>query len=191
MKPGARALGIAESFQGERSTLCGVVATGGGVVDGCGFTTCRVGGLDATEAVLDLWRDVGRPDVRALLLSGVALAWYNVIDLDHLAREVSIPVLAITYEQSEGLGDAIEREFEGEATTRRLERYERLPSRRACSIGSETVYVRAKNDAELDVEEALQSLTLAGGRPEPVRVARVLARAADRFRRTFDEMAED
>lgn len=182
MKSGVRALGIAESYRRQSSTLCGAVVTGEGIVDGIGFRSIDVGGTDATDSVVALWDEVGRPDVRVLLLSGVALAWYNIVDHNRLSDAIPIPVLSLTYEASDGLQSAIEREFDGEAARVRLERYDALPARRECDLGDESVFVRAINADDINIEETLQSLTRAGGRPEPVRVARIAARAADEYR---------
>ena len=191
MKSGARALGIAESYQNETSTLCGAVVSGKGIVDGLGFTTISVGGHDVTDGILELWESVGRPDVRFILVSGVALAWYNIVDLDRIASSVPVPVLAVTYEESDGLQNAIEQEFEGVAAERRRTRIEGLPPRRRYDLGQETVYCRAANAAPEDVQSMLQAVTRSGGRPEPVRVARLAARAADRYRDRWSPTGED
>lgn len=181
MKPGVRALGIAESYRTGQSTLCGAVVTAEGTADGFAFASCTVGGEDATAAVLDLWREAGRPDVRFLFLNGVALAWYNLLDLDRLAEAVSVPIFALTYEASDGLAADIRAQFSGDAAETRLTRYRALPERTPLDVDGETIYVRSLNAADVDVATVLQTFTRAGGRPEPVRVARLAARAADRW----------
>ena len=191
MKSGARALGIAESYRNESSTLCGAVVSGNGIVDGMGFTTISVGGHDATDGIIELWESVGRPDVRFVLVSGVALAWYNIVDLERIASSVPVPVLAVTYEESDGLRNAIEGEFEGVAAERRLARIAALPPRRRYDLGQETVYCRTASAAPEEVQSMLQTMTRGGGRPEPVRVARLAARAADRYRDHWSPTGED
>ena len=85
MKSGRRALGIAESYRGTddeaaTSTLGGAVVRVDRTVDDLVFGTCTVGGTDATDAVVDCWRRLDREDVAFLFLSGVAPAWYNVVE---------------------------------------------------------------------------------------------------------------
>lgn len=179
MKPGVRALGIAESFRGDRSTIAGVVVTAEGVVDGFEFSRCTVGGTDGTETIRDVYADLDREDVRYLLLSGVALAWFNIVDLRELHRAVDRPVISITFEASEGLEPALEREFDGEALERRLATYRSLPDRRTTTVNDETRYLRSVGVDHEKAAEVVDAFTLAGGRPEPVRVARLAARAAD------------
>ncbi|MGM0398448.1 MAG: DUF99 family protein [Halobacteriota archaeon] len=187
MKPGVRALGIAESYRGDRSTLAGVVVTAARAVDGFEFSSCSVGGLDATESIQGLYADLDREDVRYLFLAGVALAWFNVVDLRELSRFVDRPVIAVTFEESDGLEPALRREFDGDALDRRLEAYRSLPDRRETTVNGETVYLRAVGLGVDEAADVVEAYTPVGGRPEPVRVARQAARAADRFvRRTTD-----
>lgn len=187
MKPGVRALGVAESYRGDRSTVAGAVVTPSRAVDGFEFATCTVGGMDATEAISSLYADLDRDDVRYLFLAGVALAWFNIVDMRELHRVTDRPVVAVTFEESEGLEPALRREFDGETLDRRLEAYRSLPERRPTTVNEETRYLRSVGLEHDDAAELVKGFTPAGGRPEPLRVARQAARAADAFvRRTTD-----
>jgi hypothetical protein len=148
------------------------------VVDGLAFATCTVGGTDATDAIAELWSDLGRPDVRYLLIAGVAPAWYNVLDIDILHQSVDRPVLAVTFEASdESLDEALSRAFSGEAFETRLERFERLPPRSRLRVNGETVFVRSVGCETSEARDVVRAFTPEGGRPEPLRVARMAARA--------------
>lgn len=190
MKPGVRALGIAESYRNSRSTLAGAVVRADGVVDGLTFSTCTVGGTDATEAVVSLVDRIDRPDVRYVLLGTVVPAWYNVIDLERLAMSVTPPVIAITFEDSSGLESGLYEAFEGDERRKRLERYRSLPARRRVSLDGDDVFVRSIGIEPAEAADVVRAYTLAGGRPEPVRVARIAARAADNFRRDETDGAQ-
>ena len=190
MKPGARALGVAESFRAGRSTLSGAVVRADRVVDGLAFVTCTVGGTDATEAVGSLLERLAREDVRYLLLGAVAPAWYNVLDLTQIHERAGRPVLAVTFEGSDGgLESGIRETFSGDELTDRLERYHALPPRRAVDVGEETVYVRTVGLEPDEAAAVVRAFTPEGGRPEPLRVARLAARAGDEFRREERETA--
>jgi len=80
-KKGLRVLGIAESFS-SRSTslLAGVVMRKDLRIDGVAVTGVTVGGMDATEGVLALVRDLDRKDINCIFLGGCIIAWYNIID---------------------------------------------------------------------------------------------------------------
>lgn len=183
MKSGSRALGVAESYRGDRSTLAGAVVRASRVVDGFAFADCTVGGTDATSAVLDIVDALDREDVRYLVVSGVALAWYNVLDLHELTAESGVPVVAVTYEESPGLADSIREAFDGDARATRLAAYRALPERTPLDVNGERVFVRAAGCDCGEARDVVRAFTPEGGRPEPVRVARLAARGADGWRR--------
>ena len=188
MKPGRRALGVAESYRGTddgttTSTLAGAVVRVDRTVDDFVFATCTVGGTDATDAVVDAWHRLDRADVSYIILSGVAPAWYNVVDLGRLAAAVDRPVLAVAYEDSDGLADAIADAFDPPASGERLATYEALPERRRLEeVGDGPLFVRCAGIEPAAADRVLAAFTHER-RPEPVRVAKRAARAADDFRR--------
>lgn len=187
MKSGTRAVGIAESYPGDRhgagdrSTLAAAVVRADRTVDGLAFGTCTVGGTDATGSVRTLLARLDREDVRYVLVAGIALAWYNVLDLRALAEAVDRPVVSVSFEASEGLASALESEFAGDDLAERLDTYRRQPDRTRVSVNGETVFVRSVGPTDR-AGEVVRAFTPEGGRPEPLRVARTAARAADRFR---------
>lgn len=209
MKPGRRALGVAESYRGTddgatRSTLAGAVVRADRAVDDLVVGTCTVGGTDATGAIADCWRRLDRPDVRYVLVAGVALAWYNVVDLEALHEATGRPVLAVTEAASDGLATAIADAFDGEARDERLARYEALPERRRLPVGTDgdagdgtgdagdgagdgpdadpALFVRSVGIDPDRAAEVVAAYTHER-RPEPLRVAGVAARRIDAFRR--------
>ncbi|GAA0477190.1 DUF99 family protein [Halococcus dombrowskii] len=187
MKAGTRALGIAESYRGERgrSTLAGAVVRASRVVDGFVVGSCTIGGTDATETIVDLHDRLDRADVNYLFVSGIAPAWYNVLDLQRLHDATGIPVLSISFEESPGLEPALREEFSGDALATRLDTYRAQPPRRRYSVNDETLFVRSIGIDDEEAARVVREFTPEGGRPEPLRVARLAARAADSW--TTDE----
>ncbi|KAB1186754.1 MULTISPECIES: DUF99 family protein [Haloferax] len=201
MKSGTRALGIAESYPGTarvptdgptdsthfsgdsppESILCGAVVRADRVVDGLAFETCTVGGVDATDAIASLYTSLGREDVRYLLVSGIAPAWFNLVDIGRLADELDRPVLSVSFEASEGLEPALSEHFSGDALTHRLDVYRDAPPRHAVEVNGERLFVRAAGCDDDEAVRVLRAFTPTGGRPEPIRVARMAARAARQF----------
>jgi endonuclease V-like protein UPF0215 family len=181
MKAGARALGVAESSRPDaaRSTLAGAVVRADRVVDGFAFDACTVGGTDATETVVALTDRLAREDVRYLFFAGIAPAWYNLLDLHRLHAAIDRPVLSVSFEASSGLEPALRKAFAGDALVSRLDVYRAQPPRRRLSINGETVFVRGVGLADDEAADVVRAFTPEGGRPEPLRVARLAARAAD------------
>ena len=183
MKSGVRSLGVAESYRNRRSTLGGAVVRASRVADGFAYETCTVGGFDATDAIIDLFDALDREDVRYVFVAGIALAWYNVVDLRRLAAETDRPVVSVTFEESPGLREALEAEFEGEDLARRTELLAAQPTRERLDVNDQTVFVRSVGVEDGEARDAVRAFTPEGGRPEPLRVARLAARAADDLRR--------
>ncbi|WP_436934238.1 DUF99 family protein [Halovenus marina] len=180
MKSGARALGIAESYTTDSSTVAAVVVRADRVVEAFAFDTWAVGGTDATDTILTLVDRLGREDIPLLFVSGIAPAWYNIVDLERIYTETEMGVLSVSFEESEGLESAITTEFTGEKRARRLELYRAQPERNRVDIDEETVFVRSLGVE--DPERVVRAFTPEGGRPEPLRVARAAARGADAAR---------
>jgi endonuclease V-like protein UPF0215 family len=181
VKAGVRALGLAESYRGEKSTLAGAVVRADRTVDGFVFETLTVGGSDATETAVSAFERLGREDVRYLLLAGIAPAWFNLYDLPAVHEAVGVPVCSVSFEASPGLEGALREAFSGEALDERLAVYRRQPPRRRLTVDGESVFVRAAgfDGADADPADVVRAFTPEGGRPEPLRVARLAARAAD------------
>ena len=177
-KPALRVLGIAESFvrSDPISILAGVVMRADLRVDGLAYAQATVGGDDATEAVLNLYRQLDRTDVNALLLSGLAISWFNIIDLKEISERTQKPVICLTYEESPGLEDYIREYFP--KPEEKLHRYE-VSGERSCVLLKTgfQVYVRAFGATIGDTRILLNKFTRDGRVPEPVRVARLAARA--------------
>ncbi|MGP8124342.1 MAG: DUF99 family protein [Nitrososphaerales archaeon] len=178
-KPGIRALGVAESFgPGQKtSTLAGVVMRSDRVVDGLAIGRTSVGGDDASASIAALYRKLRRNDVNVMMVSGAILSLYNIIDIDELSRRTGLPVICLTYRETSGIEDSIRRHFPERAGPK-LEAYRRLGGRRKLKLKSgHSVFFRASGLEDAEARSVIGMFTLQGSIPEPVRVARLLARA--------------
>jgi endonuclease V-like protein UPF0215 family len=147
-------------------------------IDGIALHRATVGGDDATEAVLEIYRRLDRADINALLLSGAAISWFNIIDLQEVYDRLGLPVISLTYEQSFGLEEHLREHFAGEEAEEKLLRYRRLGGREMIILKTGyDVYIRALGSTVEEARALLNKFTLEGRVPEPVRVARLAARA--------------
>jgi len=177
VKSGARALGVAESYRGETSQFAGAVVRASRVADGFVFGTATVGGSDATETVCAMVDRLDREDVRYLLLAGIAPAWFNVLDLRRIHEHTDLPVVSVTFESSPGLAGAIREAFDDpDIMQDRLATYRAQPARRPVTVNDETVYVRSVGLEDSAAADVVRAFTPEGGRPEPLRIARLAAR---------------
>ncbi|HVP94391.1 MAG TPA: DUF99 family protein [Methanoregulaceae archaeon] len=180
-KKGTRALGIAESYSGrEQSVLCGVSMRKDGNIDGIRFVSVSVGGLDATHAVISLIQDFERRDINIILLGGCIISWFNIIDTRRVNEATGIPVICVTYENSDGLLTDIRRHFPDDEY--RLSLYRGLGDRIPVYLETgKTIYIRPFGIPERDAATICDQFTLDGRIPEPIRVARLAARGLMRY----------
>ncbi len=177
-KKGIRALGVAESFHkklGSRAVLAAVAMRSDLVVDGMVLGTCTVGGMDATDSIITLWKAMGRDDIQLVMLNGCVISWFNVIDLTKLHQELKRPIICLTYEESAGIENYFRRYFP-EDWEERLRIHLRNGER--CRITLKTgfdVFIRSLGiDADYS-KKVLDKFTLHGKYPEPIRLAKMAA----------------
>jgi len=181
-KTGIRALGVAESFKQESttSTLGGVVMRGDFIIDGFALGKTSVGGNDATSSIASLYRRFRRNDVNLVMVSGCILSLYNIVDVDELSKKTKLPVVCLTYKETSGIEGSIRRHFPDEAEVK-LKAYRRLGPRKKVRLESgHSVFVRTSGIEVEKCKKVLDLFTIQGSVPEPLRVARLLARAASR-----------
>jgi endonuclease V-like protein UPF0215 family len=182
-KRGLRALGIAESFSGRTiSTMAGVVMRKDLRIDGVAIASLTVGGMDATDAVLGIIASLERRDINVVMVSGSVVAWYNILDPEAISGKTGLPLIVVTYEESEGLEKDIIHHFPGDEE--RLRAYQRLGERVPVELGDGSrVFIRATGLSPEDAARILRDFTRDGKVPEPIRVARLVARGAMRWHR--------
>lgn len=177
-KKGLRGLAIAESFtqNSKKSILAGVVMRRDFVIDGFVVGNATIAGDDATETILSMFEKLNRPDISYLLISGIIISLYNIIDLKKISEKLDIPVIGVTYQESKGIEEAIKHHFP-DSYESKLKEYSELKDREKITLRtSYDVYIRKEGCTILDVQQLLDDLTLQGSFPEPLRVAQLLAK---------------
>ena len=148
------------------------------VVDGAVLGGTEGGGDDATSSIASLFRKLARNDVNVVMVSGAILSLYNMVDVDLLAARTGLPVVCLTYKETTGIEGSIRRHFP-EGAEEKLAAYRKLGRRKGVKLSTgHRLYVRSAGVEETETKAVLDAFTLQGSVPEPVRVARLLARAA-------------
>lgn len=177
-KKGIRGLSIAESFtqNSKKSILAGVVMRRDLVIDGFVIGKTTLSGNDSTNEILQMYEKLNRPDISYLLISGIIISLYNIIDIKQLHKKLKIPIIAITYHDSSGIEDALKHHFNDNAKSK-IDEYKKLEARNKIKLKTNfDVYIRNEGCNFSDVQKLLNDLTLQGSIPEPIRVAQLLAR---------------
>jgi len=176
-KHGLRGLAIAESFSqtSKKSVLSGIVMSTDFVIDGFALGHSTVGGDDATEAILSMYEKLDRPDISFLLISGIVISLYNIVDVKKISEKIGLPVIGVTYEDSKGIEDAIKHHFP-KSYDSKLAEYSKLGTREKITLGtSYDLYIRNEGCTVSEATHLLDKLTLQGSVPEPLRISQLLA----------------
>ena len=176
-KQGIRGLAIAESFSqtSKKSVLSGIVMSTDLVIDGFVFGHSTVGGDDATDAILEMYEKLDRQDISFLLISGIVISLYNIIDMKRISEKIGLPVIGVTYGESSGIEDAIKHHFP-ESYKSKLAEYSKLEPRKKITLHtSYNLYVRNEGCTVLETKQLLDKITLQGSIPEPLKITQLLA----------------
>jgi endonuclease V-like protein UPF0215 family len=179
-KKALRSFGISESYVkgiDKQSVLAGVVMRADRVIDGFIFSHATLGGMDATNKILEMYFTLKRDDIRLILLNGYVISWYNVIDLNKVAKETGLPLICITYKESEGLEKYFQENFPLDCNNR-IKVYQKNKRRIKLELkNGYTIYTRFIGIKFEEVKIILDKFTSDGSIPEPLRISRLMARA--------------
>jgi len=177
-KKGLRGLAIAESFREdeERSTLAGVVMRRDFIIDGFVFGQTRIEGNDATDSILKMYQKLNRDDISFVMISGLIISMYNIVDIKKIWDKLKIPIIGVTYEDSKGIEATIKHHFP-DSYQLKIEDYHKLGERTKITLHTGyDLYLRMEGCTVQETKNLLDEFTLQGSVPEPLRVAQMLAR---------------
>ncbi len=75
-----------------------------------------------------MYRSLKRDDINCIMLDGLIISMYNIIDGEELRENTNVPVIAITFKDSEGLEGNIQHHFSDDSKLK-LEQYRKLGQR--------------------------------------------------------------
>ena len=149
-----------------------------GPVEAILATRVRVDGRDSTDRIVELLGSSTHLDgARAILLDGISVAGFNLVDLDRLHRALGKPVVSVTRRPPDfpsirsALATYFPREFRrrwGLVTRHR-------PFAAPAEDGS--VWITAVGATRAEARQLVRRVTVVGHWPEPLRLARLVARS--------------
>ncbi|MBY8996607.1 MAG: DUF99 family protein [Candidatus Thorarchaeota archaeon] len=176
-KKGVRVLGVAESFKksDSRSIVAGVVMRGDLRIDGFGVCTPIIGGCNSTEELVSMFNRLNRKDIRAWMLGGSVISWFNIVDISALHEYTDTPVICVSYHPSEGIEKYLKEYFPDDWKTR-LDILERTGDRKIIALKTgHSLHLSVAGVGISRAKNLLDKMTIDGRVPEPVRVARTVA----------------
>ncbi len=178
-KSGLRIFGIAESFRktSTYSALAGIVMRGDRIIDGIVFGNVTVEGNDSTQNILSMYRSLKRDDINCIMLDGLIISMFNIIDGKQLRDSTNVPIIAITFKDSKGLKDTIHHHFSNDSKLK-LEQYRKLGQRDKILLNTgKILFIRYWGINSKDAFTIVNRFTIQGSIPEPIRIAKLAARA--------------
>lgn len=182
-KEQVRVLGVDDApfrFSDGTVLVIGVVVRLPSYVEAVMRTSVKVDGADATAQLEALVRRSRyREQLKAVLLDGIALGGFNIVDLDALHRALRIPVITVTRDRPDlaKIRAALEKYFPDAQ-----ERYRTLSQHplHAVRTAHQPIYVSTVGMPLPQAAELLTLATVRGAIPEPLRLAHLIARGVVR-----------
>jgi endonuclease V-like protein UPF0215 family len=181
VKPEIRVLGIDDGVFTPHSDklvdVVGVVYRGGYWFDGFMHTRVRVDGLDATEKLAEMI--VASPhyrQLRVVMLNGVTLAGFNVVDIEALWRRTGLPVVAVTRDEPnfDDIKKALKNLSFSEERWRAIGKAGKMMKVRT-RAGESPIFVHAVGLSESVAKQILRGTCTRSNVPEALRVAHLIA----------------
>jgi len=181
VKPEIRVLGIDDGaftpHSEEQVDVVGVVFRGGYWVDGFMRTRVQVDGMDATEKLAHMIAESPHYEqLRVIMLDGITLAGFNVVDIAELHEKTKLPVIAVTRDKPnfEDIRKALQHLPQTEKRWKAIEKAGRMVQVHTRE-GEEPVYMHAVGISGEIAKRILTSTSTRSNIPEPLRVAHIIA----------------
>jgi len=79
-----------------KAIVIGVVTRGGGILDGVIKAEVTIDGLDATDVLVEKINiSKHKPQLRVIMLNGITLAGFNLVDIVELNKRTNLPVIVV------------------------------------------------------------------------------------------------
>jgi uncharacterized protein len=156
--------------------IVGVLMEGNDLVEGMALTEFPVDGPDATEFLADWIKGLRwEPTLHAAVLGGITLAGLGLVDLDELASQIGVPVLAATRRETakSRIGEALT----AAGLTDRMPIVRRSPPSVRVRPG---LYMAFAGTDRAQVVALIEATLLKSRMPEPLRLAHLIASALER-----------
>ncbi|MGC8569198.1 MAG: DUF99 family protein [Nitrososphaeria archaeon] len=178
-KEKARVLGISESFSVDAgiSYMAGAVMRKDLVLDDVFIKITTLGGSDATSRIIEGFSELKRNDISSIMLDGCILSMYNIVDYNMIYRKLGVPVLCISFKKGKDLSSS----FETRGQLDKLRAYLSLGEQKRVEVSGYEYWIRYAGLEEFEAKHLIKSFTVSGRVPEPIRAAKLVARAVMKF----------
>jgi len=156
--------------RGKNVLVVGTVFRGGEYLDGIVSTKVRIDGRNATDKLIEMInKSKFKVQLRVVMLDGIALGGFNVVDVEELWKKTGIPVVVVMrkYPDFAELFRALDKLGMGWK--------KKLIEKAGEPVKIGRLYVQSKGIGLNDVGKVLKLCCRRSVIPEPIRVAHIIA----------------
>ncbi len=178
MKSQIRLLGIDDSpftFTEKYGMVIGVIMRGGEYLESVLRRHIIIDGNDATFVCKDMIKKTRhRKQLKAMLLDGIALGGFNVVDINDVFKSTNLPVITITRDKPdfEKIKNALNKNFDDWEQRLALMKNGKIYK---VETNHNPIYVKCAGIDIGEAKEIIKISTIRGVVPEPIRVAHLIA----------------
>jgi endonuclease V-like protein UPF0215 family len=178
MKDQIRLLGIDDSpftFTDKYASVIGVVMRGGNYLECVLRNQVSIDGDDATFVCKNMIENTRhRQQLKAMLLDGIALGGFNVVDIEGIYNVTDLPVITITRDKPDfkKIEIALKKNFKDWDIRLNLIKNGEL---HRVKTSHNPIYVKCAGISINEAKEIIKISTIMGVVPEPIRVAHLIA----------------
>jgi endonuclease V-like protein UPF0215 family len=115
-KKNIRTIGIDDAYSEklENAYLVGTIVRGNSLIEQILIRKIEIDGLDATEKLIEMINNSPKEQLKAIFLSGITFAGFNLIDIEEVYNKLKIPIIVIItkYPNFEKIEKALKENFE-------------------------------------------------------------------------------
>lgn len=178
MKKQIRLLGVDDSpfkFTGKYVTVIGVIMRGGQYLEGVLKNKVSIDGDDATYICIQMIKNTKhRLQLKTMLLDGVALGGFNIVDIEEIYKKTDLPVITITRDKPDfkKIKNALQKNFKDWE-----KRFDIIQKGELYKVRTKhnPIFVKCAGLPINEAKEIIKLSTIRGVIPEPIRVAHLIA----------------
>ena len=174
MKKEIRVLGIDDSplpkIKRGKTLVIGTVFRGGTSIDGILSTMVNIDGHDSTDKLIKMVNSCKfKPQLQCILLDGIALGGFNIIDIKKLNKKTGIPVIVVIRKYPDF------RKIKSALIKLKKEKKFKLLERAGPVTKIQDIFIQLKGLTLEKAKEILRITCTRSNIPEPIRIAHLIA----------------
>jgi len=181
IKKEIRVIGIDDSPFRKSDKECiilGAIYRGGNYIDGLVSSKVKIDGNDATKIIIELIKKTRHyGQLSCIMLDGIALAGFNVVDINELGKKAKIPVVVMMRKLPDlkKIDRALKSFMEKGNAEKRMSIIRKAGNIYSTKIKDRRVYFQISGIAPSKASEIIRVTTTHSLIPEPLRVAHLIA----------------